>query len=323
VTAEWLVALEATAAPDALDVDALARRLGALGDCRPEEDSDRYVVMLREPGEEPVDALRGAVTRFEEAAGAVGRTRARLVGARLVSSSEGVRVPATADVADRDPASAARGSKGGRARAWLALPGVRVGVLAVLLLAAAGGLAWRLLGDGSATRPSLSSRGQLTARDRHNLLPRSSLDTRTGLAVGVRSWGGVRATVVRAGGTTGQWVEQVQVTPGLSGGIFAETAAQPGVVYDQSALVRVLSLDPGTRVELVVEWYDAGRNLVGYHMLPVTSLDGQLLRRAQTVQAPSGTAAARFLVNATGGATYMVANTDMAVAPPGSTPSRP
>jgi hypothetical protein len=322
VTAEWLVALEATAAPDALDVEALARRLGALGDCRPEEDSDRYVVMLREPGEEPVDALRAAVTRFEEAAGAIGRTRARLVGARLVSSSDGVRVPPPADGPDPDPAPSARGPEGGRARSWLASPRVRVAA-AVLFLAAAGGLAWRLLGDSGPARPALSSRGQLTVSDRHNLLPASSLNTRTGLAVGVRSWGGVRASVVRAGGAKGPWVEQVQVQPGLSGGIFAETAAQPGVVYDQSALIRVLSLDPGTRIEVVVEWYDAGHTLVGYHMLPVTSLDGQLLRRSQRVQAPSGTATARFLVNATGGATYMVAETDMAVAPPGSRPSRP
>lgn len=317
MTAEWLVALEATAAPDALDVDALARRLGALGDCRPEEDSDRYVVMLRESGEEPVDALRGAVTRFEEAAEAVGRTRARLVGARLVSSGEGVRAPAPGP----DPLSSG-GSKAGRAQVWLASPGARLAA-AVLVLVSAGGLAWRLLGDSGPTRPSLPSRGQLTAQDRHNLLPPSSLDTRTGLAVGVRGWGGMHASVVRADGTTGKWVEQAQVTPGLSGGIFAETVAQPGTVYDQSALVRVLSLDPGARVELVVEWYDVGHSLVGYHMLPLISLDGQLVRRSQRVQAPSGTATARFLVNATGGATYMVAETDMAVAPPGSRPSRP
>src|SRR5436309_15848414 len=89
VTAEWLVALEATGEPAALDVDALARRLGALGDCRPEAGSDRYVVVLREPGKEPLDALRNAVTRFEEVAGTIGpTTAAHLVGARLVSGKE-------------------------------------------------------------------------------------------------------------------------------------------------------------------------------------------------------------------------------------------
>jgi hypothetical protein len=316
VTAEWLVALEATAEPDAFDVNALARRLGALGDCRPEADSDRYVVMLREHGEEPVDALRGAVTRFEEAAGALGRSRARLVGARLVSSKESVPpLPDPPSAPEEKPAPLHFGRPGPTGPLWSQR--LRSATLAVVVLVVvfAG---WRLLQSGDASRPSLTGRGRLAAVAPHNLLPAGSFDTPTGLPVDARAWGGARASAVRA---VGNWVEQVQVLPGNSGGIYMEAPVEPGTLYTQSVLLQGLALDPGARIEMVLEWYDAGHNLVGYRMVPVTEPDRARQNRTQTVRAPSGTATARFLVNATGGATYQLAGADLVVAPADAKPT--
>jgi hypothetical protein len=195
---------------------------------------------------------------------------------------------------------------------------IRIAALAgvVLVVFAAG---WRMLADsGGAPRPSLTGRGQLAVVDPHNLLPVGSFDTPSGVPVDAHAWGGTRASAVRSGGT---WVEQVQVLPGQSGGIFMEAPVQAGALYAQSALLRALSLDPGARVEMVLEWYDAAHNLVGYRMVPVTALDHVLQLRAQTVRAPSGTTTARFLVNATGGATYLLTAADLVVAPADAKPS--
>jgi len=74
-------------------------------------------------------------------------------------------------------------------------------------------------------------------------------------------------------------------------------------------------------VEVVVEWYDDAHHLVGYHMLPVAAPDSGFVRRSQTVRAPSGAVIARFLVNATGGATYVFDEADLSVAPPGAKPT--
>ena len=321
MTAEWLVALEATGEPGALDVDALARRLGALGDCRPEAGSERYVVVLREPGREPLDALRGAVTRFEEAAGAIGRAAgAHLVGARLVSGKEGrLPRPNTLEGAGGSAAVATdvRARLGALRQHFPERLGLVVAAIAGLV-ALVTGLVWNA--EHAPVRPSLSGRGQLAADEPHNVLPDGTFGTPLGVPSGAQGWGAARFSLVRRPGG-GSWAQQVLVLPGMSGGMFLEAPAEPGQLYTQSLLMRVIALEPARRVEVVVEWYDDAHHLVGYHMLPVAAPDSGLVRRSQTVRAPSGTVIARFLVNATGGATYVFDEADLSVAPAGAKPT--
>jgi hypothetical protein len=318
VTAEWLVALEATADEGVIDVDALARRLGALGECRPEAGSDRYVVVLRQAGKEPLDALRGAVTRFEEAAGTTVPGGAHLVGARLVSGKERRRVAAADAPHEGVAAPVVLHPGGGPTARPLDRRAALAAVAVAIVVLVAGAMVWRE--RHAPVRPSLTSDVHLAATDPHNLLTDRSFDAPVGGPRRTQTWGSARVAHVDRGG--GGSAEQVQVAPGATGGIFAEAAVEPGVLYTQSVLLRVVSLETGKRVEVVIEWYDAGHGLVGYDTLPAPTTNADFLTRAQTVRAPSGAAVGRFLVNATGGATFAVADADVVVAPPSAHPTR-
>ena len=314
-SAEWLVALEATAEPGGLDVGALARHLGALGECRPAAGSDRYVVVLRQPGEDPLDALRSAVARFEEAAATIGRAGAHLVGARLVSGKEARTARAETAAAELAPGAALRRAPSAD---WWRSPTLTWAAAIVLALAVVISLiVWKA--NHEPARPSLVGHGQLAAVDPHNLLPDGLFETAAGAPRGAQGWGSARFSLVNTSG--GAWHEQVLVLPGTTGGVYMEAPAEPGLLYTQSLLLHVVALEPDKRVEVVVEWYDAGHHLVGYHILGVPGPDRQLVRRTQTVRAPSGTAVARLLVNATGGATYVLDQADFFVAPPGAKPT--
>src|SRR5437899_2603203 len=88
VVPEWLVALEAVGGPAGVDLEALARRLGAIGDCRPADRAGSYTLVLRPTDADPAEALRSAVADWRAATVTLGQHQTRLVAARLVSRNE-------------------------------------------------------------------------------------------------------------------------------------------------------------------------------------------------------------------------------------------
>jgi len=84
-----------------------------------------------------------------------------------------------------------------------------------------------------------------------------------------------------------------------------------GQRYRQTAWLDVRELAPGSRVELILEWYGPTSNLLGYQTFPVTATDATFAERSQVATAPAGTVRARFLVNFTHGGTLVVDDADL------------
>jgi hypothetical protein len=114
---------------------------------------------------------------------------------------------------------------------------------------------------------------------------------------------------------SGQRAQQIEVATGQMGGVWFDVAAVAGRPYRQSAWLDVRELSPGSRVEMILEWYGSSDNLLGYQALPLTSIDAGYVQRTQTVTAPPGTQRTRFLVNFTGGGRLLIDDADLRTAP--------
>jgi len=269
----------------------MARRMEAVADIRPSDGrrgQRRHSFLLRLDGQDPADAVVSAVARYRDASVDGGA----LVGARVLRGG---------DVA------------GARPRARVLRPRV-LAVCAVVLLAGAALLA---LGGGRGSAVRATSREVPPAAA--NLLTNASFEVAgpksKGLARGLTGWGAQRAALVDAPVHSGERAQQVQVAAGQTGGLWFDVDAVAGRAYVQSAWIDVQQVDPGSRVEMILEWYGTAANLLGYQEVPITTADATFVERHQTATAPAGTVRVRFLVNFTAGGSAVIDDADLRTPP--------
>ncbi|MBV8980077.1 MAG: hypothetical protein JO086_04185 [Acidimicrobiia bacterium] len=285
----WVVALEVGEDPDGpgLDAAVMAKRMEAVADIRPAAlgpGQRLHSFLLRLDGQDTTDAVVSAISRFRAAAVGGGA----LVGARVLRSGE---------IGGDDLLRA------GSTRARERLRPKMLAVAAAVLIVAAGLVA--VGGRSHGSTKSGAARGTVA----QNLLADPSFETAAktkGLARGETPWGDVHASLVDKPVHSGARAQLLQVGAGHEGGAWFDVEAAAGRTYEQSAWIEVRALDPGARVELLIEWYGSAAGLLGYEQVPVTAVDNGFALRQQTVTAPAGTARARFLVNFTGGGAAVV-----------------
>jgi hypothetical protein len=301
-----MVALEATSERGRIDIPQLARRLRAVGDARPSDLTGRYTLILRPTDRDPAEALRSAVGEWQEATAALGQDGARLLGARVVQ-----------------PDTTTQRSRPRRVHIARSTA-TRVGLVTGALVLVVGALLVVRAVRGP-SRPQFAADAHLSARatSPSNLLSNGSFEEPDGAAAGVQGWGSASFEMVSSPVTSGHRAQQVLVAPGSSGGFWIEAAVNAGATYDQSLMLRIDALEPAARVEVGLEWYDDAHKLLDYRMLPVDTAEQRYKEQEQRMIAPPGATSVRFLVNATGGASYLVDDAAIGVAPPDATPPQP
>jgi hypothetical protein len=197
-----------------------------------------------------------------------------------------------------DVIPARRSALPARTRIVAAIACVLLGGTALLALVAGGGR-----GREEVATP-VSSTGNLLTNGGFEVA--SERVDKKGLARGVTGWGDARLTLVGAPVQTGKRAQRLEVGLGRVGGLWFEVPVEAGKTYEQSGWIQVGDLNPGSRAEMIVEWYGADANLLDYHAFSLTEVDAALVRRSQTVDAPATAARARYLVNITRGGSLVV-----------------
>ena len=200
---------------------------------------------------------------------------------------------------------------------------VRAGAVAAGFVVIAGAVLG-IRSIGNPPRPQYAN-ARLSARaaSPSNLLANGSFEDSSGAAPRVQGWGAATLDLVSSPVASGDRAQHVLVAPGQSGGFYIEAPVNAGTTYDQSLMLRVDALASAARVEIGLEWYDDAHHLLGYRMVPVDKAEQRYTEQEQQLVAPAGATSVRFLVNATGGASYLVDDAAIEVAPPPTTVPQP
>ncbi|HVB92134.1 MAG TPA: hypothetical protein VND70_08555 [Acidimicrobiales bacterium] len=187
--------------------------------------------------------------------------------------------------------------------------GTRIRVMVALAALVAAALAFRTALLPSGPSPSAVRTSPSIMATAPNLLPFSMFHIdrqHPGIAEGLVVWGASSFALAANPEFDGRLAQQVDVRPGERGGAWFEVSARAGTTYTQSVSLRVLALSPGAQVELILKWYSASEELLGYQTEPISTTDAHYTHRFQTATAPLHTARVRFAVNIVGGGSYVM-----------------
>jgi hypothetical protein len=143
-----------------------------------------------------------------------------------------------------------------------------------------------------------------------------------GVARGWMSWGAGTFAPVESGSDGGRG-QLVHVGAGATGGFWFEIPVKPGVTYIQAVDLEILRLEPGARIEMILEWFDAASELIGYRLVPVVHSGRAGVAPQQLADAPPHAATVRFVVNVAGGGSYVLDNARLEALAPASPAPRP